>query len=386
MQLASGIPALVMTVMIGSLSDKLGRKLNLIIPIVGYLTNFTVAAFVVEFNLPLAVLLPGIFLLGLGGGSATLSGGSYAYMADITVEGRSRYFRQALLQAAAGAAGIVGALGGSSWFQRLGFPLGVSQPFWFAVGVSGFCLLYTIFAIKETCPRKPGSQLCALSNITGIIQLFKVKRKTPRWPLGVLCLMFSLLWGMYNALPGILVTYLVGPPFCWSPSFVGYFQVAIASGVFTSAIAIKLFSKYPYGLMMVGYISGMGCFTLMGISSYTPSREVAIFLAAAIGCVQPTSSTLMRTTMSKMVGPEEQGSLFGLVSFVTNLSGVVFVPLWNFVYSSTLSIIPGMVYFIFIGVLLICSILTGFAKFKAPEMVEETLVKEEKEEYDLTKF
>ncbi|XP_066297895.1 proton-coupled folate transporter-like [Branchiostoma lanceolatum] len=328
----------------------------------------------------------GIFLLGLGGNIASLNGGSYAYIADITVKGRSRYFRQALLPAAVGAAGIVGSLGGSSWFQRLGFPLGISQPFWFAVGVSGFCLLYTIFAIKETCPRKPGSQLCALSNITGIIQLFKVKRKTPRWPLGVLCLMLSLLWGMYNALPGIFVTYLVGPPFCWSPGFVGYFQVAIGGGFFVSAVAIRLFNKYPYVLMMVGYISGIGCLTLVGLSSYTPNKDVTLFIAAAIGCVQSSSNTLVRTTMSKMVGPEEQGSLFGLVSFVTNLSGVVFVPLWNFVYSSTLSIIPGMVFFIFVGVIVICAILTGFVKFKAPEMAEETLVKEEKEDYDLSKL
>ncbi|XP_035672107.1 proton-coupled folate transporter-like [Branchiostoma floridae] len=88
-QLSSGIPALVVTVLIGSLSDKLGRKLNLIIPIVGCLINFTVAAFVVQFNLPLAVLLPGIFLLGLGGSTATLAGGCYAYIADITGKGRS---------------------------------------------------------------------------------------------------------------------------------------------------------------------------------------------------------------------------------------------------------------------------------------------------------
>eukprot|EP00058_Branchiostoma_floridae_P011976 XP_002597464.1 hypothetical protein BRAFLDRAFT_80529 [Branchiostoma floridae] len=365
-QLSSGIPALVVTVLIGSLSDKLGRKLNLIIPIVGCLINFTVAAFVVQFNLPLAVLLPGIFLLGLGGSTATLAAGCYAYIADITVKARSRYSRQALLQAVTGAGSIVAALGGNFWFQQLGFPLGISQPFWFTVGLCGFCLLYAIFALKETCPRKSDSQLCALSNITGILQLFKVKGKTPRWPIGVLCLAFSLLWGMYQALPGLIVTYLVGPPFCWSPTFVGFFQMAIAAGFFVSAMAIKVFSKYPYGLMTV---------------SHYPCSD-----SAAIGCVQSTSSTLLRTVMSKMVGPEEQGSLFGLVSFVTNLSAVVFVPLWNFVYSSTLSIMPGMVFLIYIGVLLICAVLTGFVKFKAPAMAEENLVKEGKEEHDSTKL
>ncbi|XP_035672110.1 solute carrier family 46 member 3-like [Branchiostoma floridae] len=191
---------------------------------------------------------------------------------------------------------------------------------------------------------------------------------------------------MYQALPGLIVTYLVGPPFCWSPTFVGFFQMAIAAGFFVSAMAIKVFSKYPYGLMTVGYISGMGCIGLFGLSPYTPNREVTVFIAAAIGCVQSTSSTLLRTVMSKMVGPEEQGSLFGLVSFVTNLSAVVFVPLWNFVYSSTLSIMPGMVFLIYIGVLLICAVLTGFVKFKAPAMAEENLVKEGKEEHDSTKL
>ncbi|XP_078575749.1 proton-coupled folate transporter-like [Branchiostoma floridae x Branchiostoma japonicum] len=386
LQLSSGIPALVVTVLIGSLSDKLGRKLNLIIPIVGCLINFLVASFVVQFNLPLAVLLPGIFFLGLGGATSTLTGGCYAYVADITVKGRSRYFRQAVLQTVTGTGAIIASLAGNFWFQQQGFPLGILQPFWLTVGLGGFSLLYTIFAIKETCPRKSDSQLCALSNVTGIVQLFKVKGRTPRWPIGVLCLVFSLLWGMYQALPGLIVTYLVGPPFCWSPSYVGFFQVAIASGVFVSAVAIVFFSKYPYGLMMIGYVSGMGCMTLIGLSPYTPNREVTVFITAAIGCVQSTSSTLLRTVMSKMVGPEEQGSLFGLVSFVTNLSGVVFVPLWNFVYSSTLSIMPGMVFLIYTGVLIICAVLTGFVKFKAPAMAEENLVKEEKEEYDLTKL
>ncbi|XP_078657404.1 proton-coupled folate transporter-like [Branchiostoma floridae x Branchiostoma belcheri] len=386
-QLTSGIPALVVTVMIGSLSDKLGRKLNITIPVIGSLINFTVAAFVVQFNLPIAALLPGYFFLGLGGSAAALSGGCYAYIADITLKGRSRYFRQALLAAAAGASGIVAALGGNFWFQQLGFPLGISQPFWFTVGLTGFCLLYTIFAVKETCPRKPGSQLCAVSNITGIFQLFKVKRRTPRWPIGVLGLVFSLIWGMYNAIPTLIVTYLVGPPFCWSPSFVGFFQGAVGAGFFVSAVAIKLFSKYPYGLMMVGYLSSVGCLTLAGLSPYTPNRDVAMFISAAIGCMLSASNTVLRTTMSKMVGPEEQGSLFGLVSFITSLSGVVFVPLWNFVYSRTIFIMPGMIWLIFSAVNVFCAILTGFVKFMAPELEEDNLVEEEeKEDYDTTKL
>ncbi|XP_066299396.1 proton-coupled folate transporter-like [Branchiostoma lanceolatum] len=386
LQLASGIPALIVTVLIGSLSDKLGRKLNLIIPILGTLAKFLLAAFVVQFNLPLAVLIPASFINGLTGNNPALMGGAYAYIADITVEGTSRYFRHAILSAVFGLAVIVSALGGSFWFQALGIPSGISQPLWFGVGVSAFSLLYAIFAIKETCPRKPGRQLCALSNISGFVQLFRAKRKTPIWPLGVLLLTFFILFGVNSSVMGVFLTYAIGPPFCWAPDYVGYFQVAIGGGAFLSMIVIKLLSNYPYGMMTMGYISGIGCLTLMGVAAYTPNPDVTFFMAAAVGCVQTSSNTVIRTIMSKMVGQDEQGSLFGLTSFANSLAGVVFAPLWNLVYARTIPIMPGMIFLIFAGVNLLCLVLTGFVKFSVPEMLEENLVEKDKEEHDVTKL
>ncbi|XP_078574329.1 lysosomal proton-coupled steroid conjugate and bile acid symporter SLC46A3-like isoform X2 [Branchiostoma floridae x Branchiostoma japonicum] len=373
-QLAGGIPALIVTVLIGSLSDKLGRKLNLIIPVAGTLARLILAACVVQFNLPLAVLIPASFINGLTGNNAALIGGSFAYIADITVEGTSRYFRHAIMTAVLGMAVIVSALGGSFWFQALGFPAGISQPFWFSVGLCAFCLLYTIFAIKETWPRQPGSQLCALSNITGFIQLFRGKRKTPRWPLGVLLFSYFLLFGVNNSVLGVFLTYSIGPPFCWAPDYVGYFQVAIGGGAFLSMVTIKLFSNYPYGMVIVGYISGIGCLLLMGLAAYTPNPDVTFFMAAAVGVVQSSSTTVLRTLMSKMVGQGEQGSLFGLTSFANSLSGVAFAPLWNLVYASTIPIMPGMIFLIFAGVNLLCAILAGIVKFNVPETVEGTPV------------
>ncbi|CAH1269847.1 SLC46A3 [Branchiostoma lanceolatum] len=106
-RLCVSLPSLLMVLVLGSLSDRLGRKVTIIAPIIGTLIWLLLSALVVYLDLPLAMFLIGSFVFGMMGGSASFITGCTAYIADITGKGKSREVRLAIAGSAAGVAGAV---------------------------------------------------------------------------------------------------------------------------------------------------------------------------------------------------------------------------------------------------------------------------------------
>ncbi|CAH1269848.1 SLC46A3 [Branchiostoma lanceolatum] len=106
-RLCVSLPSLLMVLVLGSLSDRLGRKVTIIAPIIGALIWLLLSALVVYLDLPLAMFLIGSFVFGMMGGSASFITGCTAYIADITGKGKSREVRLAIAGSAAGVAGAV---------------------------------------------------------------------------------------------------------------------------------------------------------------------------------------------------------------------------------------------------------------------------------------
>ena len=84
LSICSFFPAIFATKIIGTLSDSIGRKFALGVPIVGFIIQTATLLLVIGCDLPLGVLLISEVLQGCTGGMALLMCGSLAYIADVT--------------------------------------------------------------------------------------------------------------------------------------------------------------------------------------------------------------------------------------------------------------------------------------------------------------
>ncbi|XP_078689168.1 proton-coupled folate transporter-like [Branchiostoma floridae x Branchiostoma belcheri] len=354
-------PSLLAVLVLGSLSDRLGRKVTLIAPLIGTLAWLLLSAFVVYLDLPLPIFLVGGLMFGVMGGSASFITGCVSYIADITDEGKSRDVRLAIVTSAAGLALIPAVLVGGYWLKGVGPPLGFQEPYWFAVGLMVFCLLYALFALKETRPKQPGSKICSLSYIKNIVTLVKRVRKPQRWIMATVVLVYFLAHSVQESVSGVRTIILLSPPYCWDPVLLGFQGAVVGSAYVMSVVGIKVLGRWlsSYGLVQVGCFSAISGLVLQALAVYTSDRTLTFFIALSLSCLQTMPSPILLAVLSRMFSRDDQGTLFALLAFVDNIGDLLFVFFLNFLYGSTLSFLPGFVFLVCAGIYLVCSILIG---------------------------
>ena len=82
----TGVPALVSGLLIGSWSDKVGRKPAICLPCFGAAVDMSVTLLVVHFDLPLYVLFAGSIFNGITGYFPAIILATMAFIADTTEE------------------------------------------------------------------------------------------------------------------------------------------------------------------------------------------------------------------------------------------------------------------------------------------------------------
>lgn len=110
---------LFVVILIGSWSDRAGRRVVLILPSLGLAVQATVYLTVMYLKLPVAWFLLGRICSGLSGDFNAILAGCFAYVADIS-DKRSRTFRVAILEACLGFAGMFASIIGGKWRHAQG--------------------------------------------------------------------------------------------------------------------------------------------------------------------------------------------------------------------------------------------------------------------------
>ena len=110
---------LFVVILLGSWSDRAGRRLVLIIPSLGLAVQASIYLIVMYMKLPVAWFLLGRICSGLSGDFNAILAGCFAYVAD-TSDRRSRTFRVAILEACLGLAGMFASIIGGEWRRAQG--------------------------------------------------------------------------------------------------------------------------------------------------------------------------------------------------------------------------------------------------------------------------
>jgi len=318
---------------IGSLSDRYGRRPTILISTAGLAADWTLMA-----------LAPNLWWLAVGriiGGITSSSFTAvFAYMADIT-EPDKRARAYGLIGAAFSAGFVAGpALGGvlGEWGPRV--------PFWAAAGMSGLAFLYGLFVLPESLPedrRMPFSW--ARANPFGALRLL---RSHPE--LSGLAVVNFLIYFAHHVFSAVFVLYAAAR-YGWGAFEVGILFAMVGAldmvvqGVLVGPAAQRFGDRK---VMVFGLTLGAVGITCMGLAPSGWLFTLAMFPNALWGLAMPTLQSLM----TRRVSEREQGQLQGANNSVASIAGIASPLFFGWVYEMSAADAPGLSFLIAAAVLL----------------------------------
>ena len=299
---------------IGSLSDRYGRRPVILISCAGLALDYVLMA-----------LAPNLWWLAAGRIIAGITSSSfttiYAYMADIT-EPSKRARAYGLIGAAFSGGFVLGPVMG-------GFLGDVDPrlPFWVAGGLSGVAFFYGLFVLPESLPvEKRMAFSWRRANPVG--SLILLKRHTE---LSGLAVVNFLLYFAHHVFSAVFVLYAAWR-YGWGPKEVGLLLALVGlldmlvQGVLVGPL-VKRFGDR--GVMVFGLLGGTVGIALMGWAPTGLIFILAMLPNALWGLAMPTLQSLM----TRRVGEDEQGQLQGANMSVASIAGVMSPLFFGWIYS-----------------------------------------------------
>jgi DHA1 family tetracycline resistance protein-like MFS transporter len=344
---------------IGSLSDRYGRRPVILLSTVGLAADYVLMA-----------VAPNLWWLALGRIIAGITSSSFttvfAYMADITApEERPRGY--GLIGAAFSAGFVAGPLLGGVLGE-----ISPRAPFWFAAGMSGIAFLYGLFVLPESLvPAKRMQFSWKRANPFGAMML--LRSHTELLGLAFVTFLLHFAHHVFSAVFVLYAAYRYG----WHAWEVGVLlaMVGVLDMIVQGALvgpAVKRFGDRA--TMVFGLFGGAVGIACMGLAPTGLLFTLAMFPNALWGLAMPTLQSLM----TRRVSESEQGQLQGANMSVASIAGVASPLFFGAVYAFTLRDdswlpYPGASFLIAAAVLLCAAILGWVVARQAGRREEEAL-------------
>lgn len=302
--------------LIGSLSDRYGRRPVVLISTFGLAADYVLMA-----------MAPNLWWLALGRMIAGVTSASftvaYAYLADITPpERRARAY--GLLGAAFSGGFIAGPLIGGVLGE-----ISPRAPFWGAAVLSGLAFVYGWLVLPESLPpqrRMPFAWRRA--NPFGALVLLRSRAGLP----GLAAVNF-LLYFAHHVFSAVFVLY-AGYRYGWSTGEVGAVLALVGAldvAVQGSAVGPVVRRLGEGRTMVLGLFGGAVGIACMGLAPSGLWFALAMVPNALWGFAMPTLQSLM----TQRVSESEQGQLQGALNSLASVAGVLSPLFFGAIYAVT---------------------------------------------------
>lgn len=275
--LLSTLPSLAVTLLIVAYSDRAGRKIAIVLPLIGTLIYTLSFLTVSYFELNLYLLIGSSLVGSLFGGLGTFMGGCFAYIADLCADGHQKTLRMAgldmMIGILAGAASI-----STGYFVRAA---GFNWPFVTSAMCQCLVLLYAVFILEETVKKVPedamavnGSpQSSALKHmISAIYQMFARIGSRSRTILILLTVVFTSFSFIYIGEASMMMLYELNKPLCWTEILIGYGSALSTTIFLTSFAGVSVFTYCGVPqlvIVLMGIMSVMSGMLLVAFTKTT---------------------------------------------------------------------------------------------------------------------
>ncbi|KAM6985193.1 lysosomal proton-coupled steroid conjugate and bile acid symporter SLC46A3 [Aplochiton taeniatus] len=358
-ELLTLIPSLTVTLLLVAYSDRRGRKITIVLPLVGsllYTLSFLVVSF---FQLNLYLLIGASLLSSLFGGVGTFLGGCFSYIADLCEDGQQKTLRMAGVDMTIGLLSGVASISTGYFLRAAGF----NWPFLTSALFQCLNLLYALFILEETVQRPPPDDAARLDEgsprraslprlALGIYQLFRGPSQRRNLTLVLLLLVFTSFSFANSGGLSLTTLYELNAPLCWNEILIGYGSALSVSVFLSSFVALAVLTRCgvpQLAIVLLGILSVMVGMALVAFAKTT----LMMFLVRGPMFLAIMPFPVLRSMMSKVVSKSEQGALFACVAFVESLSGTVSGAVFNSVYAATVAWFSGFSFLLGAGLCLI---------------------------------
>ncbi|HOT15721.1 MAG TPA: TCR/Tet family MFS transporter [Bacteroidales bacterium] len=289
---------------LGSLSDRFGRRPILLISLFGFTINYLIVAFAPS----IGWLFVGRLLAGITGASFTTAS---AYVADVsTPEKRAQNF--GLMSAAFGLGFIIGPVLGGFFSQ-----FGMRVPFFVAAGLTFVNWIYGYIVLPESLPLRNRRR-------------FDIKRANPVGSL-IMLKKYPIVWGFVGSIICVYIaqfatqstwTFFTMEAFHWNEALVGYslgimglLMVIVQGGLVrvTNPLLGPVKSIY---LGLAFY-----CISLVLIA-FVPKGWM-LFVLMVPFCLGGIANPAVQSIITNEVPANEQGELQGALTSLMSLTSIV---------------------------------------------------------------
>lgn len=337
--------------LLGSWSDLAGRRPVLIIPSLGLALQAVVYLVVMYLKLSVVYFLVGRMLSGLCGDFNTILAACFAYVAD-TTDRKSRTFRVAVLEACLGLSGMLASIIGGQWRRAQGY----INPFWLVLATSLTAALYAYLFVPESIVPDPSAKLLTTRHHRAVWQLYSKGGRAcvgdvrfQRLKLWLYTLCFFLVVTVHFGSRDLYVIYELSSPLCWGSALIGYGSAALHLAYLSSLLGLKVMQHCleDSWVALIGLASNIIGLVVISVADTTPLMFTGYGVCFLFMAVTP----VLRSKLSKLVDPSEQGALFAMVACVESLCFLVGSSLFNSLYPATLLFMKGFP-FLFAAILL----------------------------------
>ncbi|XP_029375193.1 solute carrier family 46 member 3 [Echeneis naucrates] len=362
-ELFSTIPSLVVTLLLVAYSDRGGRKITIIMPLIGTLIYNLAFLTVSYFELNVYLLIGSSLLSSLFGGLGTFLGGCFAYIADLCEDGRQKTLRMAGLDMMIGLLAGVASISTGYFLRAAGF----NWPIMTSVLCQCLILLYAIFILEETVKKTPAnavtlnesSQNSALKQmIYGFCKMFTTSSRRCRTILVLLMLLFVSFSFAYVGGISLMTLYELNKPLCWTEILIGYGSALSTTVFLVSFVGVFAFTHCGVPQLVIVLIGILSVASGMILLAFTKTT-LLMFIVRVPMLLSIMPFPVLRSMMSKIISKSEQGALFACLSFLDSLTNNVSTAVFNSIYAATVSWYPGFIFLLSAGLCAIPLFIVG---------------------------
>ena len=381
------LPAVILGLFCGAWSDRIGRKMPVMLPCVGtiFATLLYMSSIISQSNMVLSLVLAGAALRGAFGKSAVVTMALHSYISDISSrENRTERLGRLLSMNFFGY--FVGSLITGALLDNYGFDV----IFCIVVFINIGCVIITVFFMQESLPTPditpattPGSEVPepdsepepspiladdteSLAPVGEQKKKWKSRLRMPFHPKHVreslevitrdrqdrkrphLILFFTTIIVQQTCKSGevdITLLFVERSPLSWHKSMYGYL---LATDYACLGIAVFLLLPLLSNVLHINDITlvaiGVG-FKVLRLTILTFSNFTwMIYLSVVIGCPSAMIISGAKSLISKTVDEREVGKAFSLLSCCETVSNLVGSVVFTNVYSLTLHIYAGLTF------------------------------------------
>lgn len=339
--------------LLGSWSDHAGRRPVLIIPNLGLALQAVVYLVVMYLKLPVVYFLVGRLLSGLSGDFNAILAGCFSYVADVS-DRESRTFRVAVLEACLGLSGMLASIIGGQWRRAQGY----INPFWLVLVTNLASALYAYLFVCESVLPDPSARLLTCRHHKAVWHLFSTGGSSSeaggrlhRCKLWLYMLCFFLVVTIHFGSRELYVLYELSSPLCWGPALIGYGSAAQHLAYLSSLLGLKIMQRCleDSWVALVGLASNIIGLVVFSVANTTQ----LMFTGYGLCFLFMAATPVIRSKLSKLVDPSEQGALFATVACVESLCFLVGSGIFNSLYPATLYFMKGFPFLLAAIILLI---------------------------------